>query len=411
MKILISGAGIAGPTLAYWLDYYGLTPTIVEHAPRLRTGGYPVDFWGAGFDVADRMGLAPELRETGYMVRELRVVNRSGKRIAGFPMKSFFSATNGKYVTIPRGELSRAIFGKIAGRVETIFGDSITRMEQIRDKVQVTFASGAEREFDLVVGADGLHSRVRELAFGPESQWERYLGYKVAAFEAPGYRPRDELVYVMFTEVGQQVGRFTMRDDRTMFLFTFADAQPDNGMTGGIQGQKELLRKRFGKSGWECPQILKALEGAGDLYFDRVSQIRMGAAEPRWARGRVLLIGDAASCVSLLAGEGSGLAMTAAYILAGELHRAGGDHEVAFARYESLFADFVREKQESALRFAGTFAPKTKLSMFVRNQVMNLLRVPWIANIFLARAFADRIVIPAYEHDATGPRPLPEHVA
>ncbi|HYM07410.1 MAG TPA: FAD-binding domain [Terriglobales bacterium] len=394
MKILISGAGIAGPTLAYWLAHYGFKPTIVEAAPRLRTGGYLIDFWGAGFDIADRMGLLAEIDSKGYKVKEVRIVNRSGKRVAGFPVVAFSRVTHGRFVTLPRTELASAIFGKIEGQVETIFDDSVDRIEQTAGGVQVTLKRGGGREFDLVVGADGLHSRVRELVFGAESRFEKYLGYKAAVFEAKGYRPRDELVNVMYTEVNQQVARFAMYGDRTMFVFIFKDDDPAGADT--IHGQKALLRKRFENSGWECPQILDALDSAHDLYFDRVSQIRMDPQQGLWTRGRVTLVGDAASCVSLLAGQGTALAMIAAYILAGELHRAAGDYAEAFRRYQDLFGPFVLMKQKAALRFAGAFAPKSKLSLFLRNQFFKLMAIRWIADFAVGRDFADKIALPDY---------------
>lgn len=394
MRILVSGAGIAGPTLAYWLDYYGFKPTIVESAPRLRTGGYVIDFWGAEFDIADQMGLLPEIRSKGYMVREVRVVNRRGKKVAGFPVEAFSRMTQGRYVSLPRGDLAASIFGKIEGRVETIFGDSVESIEQTEKSVQVVFASGRSREFDLVIGADGLHSRVRELVFGAESRFEKYLGYKVAAFGIKGYRPRDELVYMMYTQVGQQVGRFAMHDDNTMFLFIFADEHAPGPKD--IQKQKALLRKRFGSSGWECAQILEALYAADDLYFDHVSQIRMDPQKGLWTRDRVTLIGDSASCVSLLAGQGTALARVAAYILAGELHRSNGDFAEAFSRYQNLFGPFVLAKQKAALRFAGSFAPTSKLSLFLRNQLFNLMAIGWIADLAVGRDFTDKIEIPSY---------------
>lgn len=390
MRVLISGAGIAGPTLAYWLARHGMTPTLVEKAPTLRTGGYVIDFWGAGFEVANRMGLLPILIRTGYAVREVRVVDRNGRKVSGFPAAAFARAVGSGFTSLPRGDLGAAIYGALGDRTETIFGDTITRIDQTVDDVHVTFERHGPRMFDLVVGADGLHSRVRELVFGPENQFERYLGIKVAGFQTEGYRPREELVYMMYPQVGQEVCRFSMRNDRTMFLFTFAD--PDPRLPLDLVGQKALLRERFVNAGWECRQILDALDAAPDLYFDRVSQIEM---KDSWANGRVTLVGDAAFCVSLLGGQGSALAMTAAYILAGELHRAGR-HQDAFAQYQQLFGPFVSTKQRAARRFAGAFAPKSTMSLFLRNKLFSLFSISWIANLVAGREFSDRIVLPDY---------------
>ena len=394
MRVLISGAGIAGPTLAYWLARYGIAPTLVEKAPTLRTGGYVIDFWGAGFEVATRMGLLPQLQRDGYVVREVRIVDAHGRRVAGFPAAVFGRAVRSGFISLPRGDLASAIFHALPDEVETIFGDAIERIDQTASSVRVTFARRGAATYDLVVGADGLHSRVRELVFGAESRFERYLGLKVAAFEAAGYRPRDELVYMMSSEIGQQMSRFSMRNDRTMFLFTFAD--PDPGMPSDLAGQKAVLTQRFGQSGWESAQVLERLDAATDLYFDRVSQIVMNTGGGGWTNGRVALVGDAASCVSLLGGQGSALAMVAAYILAGELRRAEGQHEKAFARYEQLMGPFVSMKQRAARRFAGSFAPRSRWSLFLRNQVFRLLSIGWVASLVAGRGFSDPIVLPGY---------------
>jgi 2-polyprenyl-6-methoxyphenol hydroxylase-like FAD-dependent oxidoreductase len=199
----------------------------------------------------------------------------------------------------------------------------------------------------------------------------------------------------MHTEVGQQVGRFALRGDRTLFFFIFSDPSPS--IPDDISAQKDLLHRRFGNCGWECPQILKALKSASDLYFDRVSQIKMNGANS-WSCDRVALVGDAAFCVSLLAGQGSALAMAAAYILAGELHRAAGDYPTAFAQYQKQFGPFVQRKQRSALKFAFTFAPKSRFSMAVRNAIMHLLRVGWIAEFAIGRDLGDHFSLPMYQH-------------
>lgn len=395
MRILVSGAGIAGPTLAWWLLHYGFTPTVIESAPVLKTGGYVIDFWGAGFDVGERMGLLPEIQRRGYIVEEVRAVDDSGQRAAGLSAKGFVRMTGGRFVSLPRGDLAAILFSSIEQRVETLFGDRIAQIEQTSDGVQVLFERAPPRTFDLVIGADGLHSGVRRLVFGEDSHFERYLGYKAAAFTVSGYQPREELVYILYTRVGSQVARFSMRDDRTMFLFTFAD--PDPGIPAAMADQKSLLRDRFRGARWEVPRILAALDDCTELYFDRVSQIRMDARPGLWTENRVTLVGDAASCVSLLAGQGSALAMVAAYLLAGELAQASGDYGRAFGRYQERFAPFVRNKQRAALRFAGMFAPRSKFALYLRNRGMSLMNISWIADFAMRRDLADTIELPDYK--------------
>jgi len=338
MKIAINGAGVAGPALAYWLHRNGHEPTLIERAPTLRAGGYVIDFWGLGYTVAERMGLLPEVLKAGYMFHELRFVDDRGHRKGGFSVDVFQKTTQGRLTSIPRGDLASIIYKSVEGKVETLFGNSIRAIDEHEDGVDVTLDDGAKREFDFVVGADGLHSRVRKLVFGPEEEFERDLGYRVATFRVDGYRPRDEGLYVIHGGPGRQCARLALRNDRTAFLLVFrADLIQGPEPTSAAE-TRILLREIFGGMGWECPQILDALWDVSDIYFDHVSQIRM----PAWSKGRTILIGDAAAAVSLLAGEGTSLALAEAYVLAGELERTAGNHLQAFPAYERSLLVFRR---------------------------------------------------------------------
>ncbi|MCK1406161.1 FAD-binding domain [Bradyrhizobium sp. 76] len=389
-SVLISGVGIAGPTLAYWLKAAGFQPTLVERASTLRSGGYVIDFWGLGYTIAERMGLIPAINRDGYHAQEFRIADEAGHRLAGFGIDVFAELTNGKYVTLQRSDLSRMLFERISGCVEAIFGDEIILVEEKPDGVEVQLKHGGRRRFDLLIGADGLHSAVRKLAFGPPTQFERHLGYIVAAFEAPGYRPRDEDVYLIYGQPGRMVGRFTLRDDRTLFLLIFAEHHSVLPETPA--SQKALLREIYGGDGWECDQMLAELERTGELYFDTVSQIRM----PNWSRGRIALIGDAAFCVSLLAGQGTALAMISAYVLAGELAMAGGRYSEAFATYEARLKSYIGRKQRGAERFAGALAPRTRWGMLFRNVVVRSFSIPGVARLAIGRDIADELELPDY---------------
>jgi 2-polyprenyl-6-methoxyphenol hydroxylase-like FAD-dependent oxidoreductase len=390
ISVLISGAGIAGPMLAYWLKVAGFEPTIVERASTLRRGGYVIDFWGLGYDLAERMGLLGEINRIGYHVREMRIVNDQGRPVADFGTKVFSELTGGRYVTLQRSELARLLFKKSNGQVESIFGDSVVSLEEQADCVRVQFEHERERRFDLVIGADGLHSRTRTLVFGPQSRFEKHLGYAVAAFEAPGYRSRDEDVYLMYGRPGRMLGRFTLRDNRTLFLFVFVARREELPAT--LDAQKALLCDLYRHDGWECGEVLEELELTDALYFDSVSQIRM----PQWSRGRIALVGDAAFCVSLLAGQGSALAMISSYVLAGELAAAHDHHELAFGRYETLLRSYIAGKQSAAERFAGAFAPKTQFGLSFRNLVIKAFAFPGIARLAVGSDIADSLELPTY---------------
>jgi 2-polyprenyl-6-methoxyphenol hydroxylase-like FAD-dependent oxidoreductase len=293
-------------------------------------------------------------------------------------------------VTVPRGDLATELYRALGDGVETIYGDEISALEQRADGVRVGFAHAAPRTFELVVGADGLHSAVRRIAFGPEQQFEHDLGCSVAAFEVAGYQPRDPDVYLMHLEVGKQVARFSLRGDRTMFLFIWRDDGPAAPSRGDSDRRAEL-RARFAGGGWECPQILAAMDQATDVYFDHMSQIQM----PRWSDRRIALVGDAAYCPTLLAGEGSALAMAGAYVLAGELAAAAGDHTLAFRRYEELLRPMIEAKQRGAERFLSSFAPPSRRSLFFQTRITRLLGWSWLGER-LARRWLDPIQLPDY---------------
>lgn len=378
--VLISGAGIAGPALAHWLLSRGFEPTLIERAPALRTGGYMIDVWGTGYDIVERYGLLPKALQRGYIFDRLKFVNAQGRTVSSFGGDVFRRALRGRFFSIPRGDLARCIYDLIDGKVEALYGTTIVAMRPEADGVEVDLSNGATRRFDIVVGADGLHSRVRDLVFGPQSQFEKFLGYVAASFTADGYPCRDEATYVSFAQPGRQISRYAMRHDKTAFLLVFgANEKPAVG-PHDLAGQKAVVRTKFARDAWETHEILRCLDAADDLYFDPVSQIRM----PRWTQGRVALVGDAAHSPSLLAGAGSAYAMLGGYVLAEELRVAGGDYKRAFAAYERKLRPFMLRQQEMAARFAGSFTPKTRLGLFVRDCIVNLMNVPWLG-VWLTR--------------------------
>lgn len=391
-KILISGAGIAGPCLAYWLLRYGFEPTLVERAPGLRTGGYVIDFWGLGFDIAEKMELMPVLRRDSYEINEVRIVDALGRRTGGFSTRGLEKVLGSRFLSILRSDLSKTIFQSLGGKVRTLFGDTITAIHQDTMGVDVSFAAAPPERFDLVIGAGGLHSPVRRLAFGPLEWFERYLGYHVASFSVAGYPRRDSHAYVTYAAPGLQLSRYSLRGDRTVFLFAFASEKILRATAHDLQVQKDILQQRFHGAGWECDEVLDALEKSEELYFDSVSQVCMES----WRMERIALVGDACFCPSFLAGQGSALAMIAAYILAGELAKADGDHRVAFANYEYILQSLMERKQRAAESFARSFVPRSDRAILVRNCVTRLMMYPFVMRWFLGHLLNDRLALPTY---------------
>ena len=392
MKIAINGAGIAGATLAYWLAKLGHEVLLVEKAPALRVGGYILNLWGLGYDVAEKMGLLPQLQALQHRVDELRMVNRQGRTCGGYPTEVLLRLTEDRLMALARTDIAASIFALLDDRVETLFGDSITAIDDDGERVQIQFDHAPPREVDLVVGADGLHSRVRELAFGPETRFEVPLGCHVGAFEIAGYRPRDELASVMHGVPGRYISRFPIRDDRTLIFMVFRDKYLAGAMPLDLSGKQSALTHAFADLGWECPQILSALASVHDVYFDSVSQIRMD----NWTKGRTVLVGDAVACPSLISGEGAGLSMAEAYVLAGEIHDGSGGCEAALRRYENRMKPFLLRKQKRAMTLVPSFVPKSNIGVVARNFATYLMRFPVFPEILMGRYLHDDITLPHY---------------
>lgn len=390
-NILISGAGIAGLTLAYWLKKFGFKPTIVEHSPKLREGGYAIDFWGAGFDVAEKMDIVPDVRKADIQISEVSFVDQNNNRKGGLNYERMKRQMKGRGLTLLRSDLARVIYQHLDKDVEIIFGNTITTIEQSAHEITVTLNSGETRAFDLVVGADGLHSIVRSLVFGREAEFEKYYGYYTSSFTIENniYSGKAFLTYNV---PGKQAAIYSFDERKSAVFFIFASPQKLSYTKAGTEGQKQILRNEFENAGWKCGEILSRMDATTDFYFDTVSQIQMN----HWSKGRVTLAGDACYCPSLLSGQGSTLAMVGAYMLAGELKAASGDYETAFRQYERTFKPFMERKQKTARTFANSLVPKSNFGIGLRNLSSRIMDVPFVSKWFIKQFMNDDLELATY---------------
>jgi 2-polyprenyl-6-methoxyphenol hydroxylase-like FAD-dependent oxidoreductase len=396
-KVLISGLGVAGPTLGWWLVRQGLAVTIVERAPQPRSGGYMIDFWGPGYEVAERMGVVDDLRAQSHPIEQLRLVRTDGRPFAILNATVMAEVVGGRFFSLLRSDLAAALHRAIRNDVEIRFGDRVRSLAPRDGGVDVAFERSGESAFDLVVGADGLHSPVRKWMF--DQDCVRPSGLWVASFSTSGYAHRDPRAYVSFTSAEHQIARYQLGQDRTAFLFVFR-APHDGPALETSADQKACLRRVYAGQAWECPEILARLDEVEDLYFDEVAQVRA----PCWSKGRVGLVGDAAYCPSLLAGEGASLAMAGAMVLAGELGRCS-DHAEAFVRYERHLRRPIERKQRGALGMGAWFAPKTQLGLAARNVLTAAAAMPLLTRLLVGSMFADDIGLPHYGAEGSGAEP------
>ncbi|MFI9758020.1 FAD-dependent monooxygenase [Streptomyces sp. NPDC051963] len=371
-RVLISGASIAGPALAYWLRRSGFEVTVVEKAGALRAGGYPIDIRGTATEVVRRMGILPQLRDAHIDSRRFTFLNADGSELTALDPRAVAGGVEGQDLEVRRGDLAANLYARVRDDVEFLFDDSIDTLDQSGEGVDVTFHSGQQRTFDLVVGADGMHSHTRESLFGPEERFHRYLGYCFALFTMPNTLGLSREL-MLWNTPGKAAALYAVGDGDELHAFlTFHRPEPPFDALRNPDAQRDLVATAFAGEGWEVPGIVNAMRDADDLFFDTAGQIRM----PHWSSGRVALVGDAAYAPSFLTGQGSSLALVGAYMLAHAL-ATNRDHTAAFAAYERDVREFVAMNQALVDNGAATLFPTTVQALEQRNTMLrDLVTMP-----------------------------------
>ncbi len=366
MRVLISGASIAGPSLAYFLSRQGHEVTVVEHTAEVRLGGYPIDVRAGAMSVIEAMGLRPMLQKTHVDLQEIRFVDRAGVSRGRIDIRGLQAPSAHPDLEVPRGELIAALYGLSKGECRYVFGDSIATLAHDEAGVDVTFRKGTPRRFDLVVGADGLHSITRRLVFGDETQFARSIGGYCFVAADVTRDPRQAANSVLVHNVPGKLVSVYDYQERATALFAFP-ATPSREP----EEQRALLRGAFSGGGWRVPELLEQVLRAPDFYFDSLTQIHM----PAWSRGRVTLIGDAAHCSAFLSGQGSSLAILGAQTLATALG-AGPDYA---AVYERLHRPLVTKAQATVGAGRRMLIPQSQLGIWARDLFTRLsdLGVAW----------------------------------
>jgi 2-polyprenyl-6-methoxyphenol hydroxylase-like FAD-dependent oxidoreductase len=373
MRVLIVGGGLAGLSLALCLKRDGCAPLILERAPRLRGEGYMIDFFGSGYDACGRLELLPQLEEIHYPIDALTFIRREGDEGFSVPYPRMRDLLGGRHFNFMRGDLERVLFDALGGeRAPVRFGVTVESFAKSGEGLEAKLSDGSVESCDLLVGADGVHSRVRGLAFG-NGQFVRELGYHTAAFVFDDPALRDEIgsSFVTHTALGKQVSVYPIRGGRVATFWIHRDRSPI--ADSSREAAAAELRAIYGNAGWLAPRLLARLETAPSIYFDTVSQVDL----PSWSDGRLVLLGDACGSVSLLAGQGASMAVGGAYVLAEELRASKGDVVSAVGRYVSRIKPAIAKKQRAGRGAARWFVPETGWRMAVRDAVLRASATAW----------------------------------
>ncbi|MBK9264250.1 MAG: FAD-dependent monooxygenase [Polyangiaceae bacterium] len=366
MRIVICGAGIAGLSLALCLKRRGHEPILIERAKSLRDSGYMIDFFGPGYLAAEKLGILEALKQRNYPVRHMRFIDERGRDRFSISYEALQLMAAGRVFNLTRGDLERALYEEIEGQVEIRFGTELQSfIDEEGTPLEVTFSNGEKAVCDLLVGADGIHSSLREKVWGPASQFVRFLGYRTAAYiiEAPKILSAvSDSFFSRSLAKGSRSSRIRFAMGRWAIFVHCANAPVEDHSRAAIAGE---LRSIYGHLGWIVPDMLRELETVEHVYYDSISQVVMDG----FTRGRIALMGDSAWCVSLMAGQGASLAVAGGYALAEELDR-DGDVRKALERYDARLRGPVKEKLESGRRFAGWFVPTSTWKCLVRDAVV-----------------------------------------
>jgi 2-polyprenyl-6-methoxyphenol hydroxylase-like FAD-dependent oxidoreductase len=386
MRVLICGAGIAGLTLAWCLERRGDVPILVERSPGLRDDGYMIDFFGSGFAIAERLGLLPDLEAIHYPVQRLTFVNEGGEErfsVSYAPLRRRLFGN--RHFNFMRGELEHVLYQRLTSREAIRFATSVAAFAEAGRRLEVELTDGATETVDLLVGADGVHSSVRQLAFG-STPFTRDLGYHMAAFildERPrGLDARE--VFMTLTCPKRQISVYPIRGGRLATFFLHRATGPVRQPVR--DAAYDELQRTYGDLGWIVPDLLAQCRKVRSIYFDTVEQVQM----PAWSIGRVVLVGDACQCVSPLAGQGASMALTAAYLLAEELD-AHSDVRQALLRYEKRLKPAVERQQQAGRRMAKWFVPDDEPHRVIRDLVTRASTWPGVAGLLRRRMAAESI--------------------